>query len=47
MEAAITAAGRGHEVTLVEKADKLGGNLYPASAPYFKKDIADFCQGYD
>lgn len=44
MEAAITAANRGHEVTLAEKADKLGGNLYPASAPYFKKDIADFCQ---
>ena len=43
MEAAITAANRGHNVTLVEKTDKLGGNLYPASAPYFKKDIADFC----
>ena len=39
MEAAITAAARGHEVTLVEKADKLGGNLYPAGAPYFKEDI--------
>lgn len=43
MEAAITAANRGHNVTLVEKSDKLGGNLYPAAAPYFKKDIADFC----
>lgn len=43
MEAAITAANRGHDVTLVEKGEKLGGNLYPASAPYFKKDIADFC----
>ena len=43
MEAAITAANRGHNVTLVEKTDKLGGNLHPAGAPYFKKDIADFC----
>lgn len=44
MEAAITAADRGHEVTIVEKTDKLGGNLHPAGAPYFKKDILDFCQ---
>lgn len=43
MEAAITAAQRGHDVTLVEKSDKLGGNLYPAGAAYFKKDIIDFC----
>lgn len=39
MEAAITAAGRGHDVTLVEKAEKLGGNLHPAGAAYFKEDI--------
>lgn len=43
MEAAITAARRGHDVTIVEKAEKLGGNLYPAGAPYFKKDILDLC----
>lgn len=43
MEAAITAAARGHEVTLVEKADRLGGNLYPAGAPYFKEDILKLC----
>lgn len=43
MQAAITAAARGHEVMLVEKAERLGGNLYPAGAPYFKKDIVDFC----
>ena len=43
MEAAITAAARGHEVTLAEKADKLGGNLYPAGAPYFKEDILKLC----
>lgn len=43
MEAAITAALRGHDVTLAEKAEKLGGNLYPAGASYFKQDIALFC----
>ena len=44
MEAAITLARRGHDVTLAEKADKLGGNLHPAAAPYFKKDIALLCK---
>ena len=44
MEAAITAANRGHDVTLVEKSDKLGGNLYPAGAPYFKEDIIKLCK---
>lgn len=39
LEAAITAANRGHDVTLVEKSDKLGGKLHPAGAAYFKKDI--------
>ena len=44
MEAAITAANRGHDVTLVEKSDKLGGNLYLAGAPYFKEDIIKLCK---
>lgn len=39
MEAAITLALRGHEVTLAEKSDRLGGNLHPAGAAYFKEDI--------
>ena len=39
MEAAITAAGRGHAVTIVEKSGRLGGNLHPAGAAYFKEDI--------
>lgn len=43
MQAAVTAAKRGHDVTLVEKADRLGGNLHPAGAPYFKEDIVKFC----
>lgn len=43
MEAAITASARGHDVTLVEKSDRLGGNLHAAGAAYFKQDIADLC----
>jgi 2-enoate reductase len=38
MEAAIVAKLRGHEVTLWEKGDTLGGNLIPASIPDFKQD---------
>jgi len=38
MEAARVAALRGHEVTLWEKGDALGGNLIPASIPDFKQD---------
>lgn len=43
MEAAVTAAKRGHDVTLAEKSGMLGGNLHPAGAPFFKTDIADYC----
>lgn len=39
MQAAITAALRGHDVVLAEKQDRLGGNLHPAGAAYFKQDI--------
>lgn len=39
MEAAITAAERGHDVTLVEKGERLGGNLHPAGAAFFKEDV--------
>jgi 2-enoate reductase len=38
MEAARVSALRGHKVTLIEKNDKLGGNLIPGSVPDFKKD---------
>lgn len=44
MEAAITAAHRGHDVTLVEKSGELGGNLHPAGAAYFKEDIRKLCR---
>jgi 2-enoate reductase len=39
MEVARVAAVRGHEVTLWEKGNELGGNLIPASIPEFKMDI--------
>ncbi len=39
MEAAVTLAKRGHNVTLAEKTEKLGGALHPAGAAYFKEDI--------
>ncbi len=44
MEAARVAALRGIEVVLWEKADRLGGNLWPASAIDFKKDLRDLLQ---
>jgi 2-enoate reductase len=39
MEAARVAAVRGHEVTLMEKNEKLGGHLVEASVPKFKEDL--------
>ncbi|MFC2018827.1 FAD-dependent oxidoreductase [Chloroflexota bacterium] len=41
MEAARVAAIRGLSVTLWEKTSRLGGNLWPASVPGFKKDLRD------
>ncbi|MBN1628993.1 MAG: FAD-dependent oxidoreductase [Thermoleophilia bacterium] len=38
MQAALTAAARGHEVVLFEKTGALGGNLRYSSAPPFKED---------
>ena len=39
MEAAIVASERGHQVTLYEKADRLGGTLHYAAALPFKADM--------
>jgi len=39
MEAARVAALRGHEVSLFERSDRLGGNLIPAAVPEFKEEI--------
>jgi pyruvate/2-oxoglutarate dehydrogenase complex dihydrolipoamide dehydrogenase (E3) component len=41
MVAAITAAKRGHRVTLVEKTSQLGGNLLAASGVFFKNEIEE------
>ena len=38
METARVSALRGHKVTMLEKSDKLGGNIIPGSVPDFKKD---------
>ena len=37
-----TLADRGHDVTLYEKTDKLGGNVIGAAAPPFKIDCQDY-----
>ena len=42
MQAAITAARRGHRVTLLEKADHLGGKLIFSRQAEFKKDLEKF-----
>ncbi len=39
MSAAIAAAKRGYRVDLWEKSDRLGGNLWAAGLPTFKKDV--------
>lgn len=39
MQTALTAAQRGHKVTLIEKEQKLGGLLNTAAMPPFKEDI--------
>ncbi|MDO8472307.1 MAG: FAD-dependent oxidoreductase [Dehalococcoidia bacterium] len=42
MEAARVAADRGHDVTLIEKENTLGGTLIAASKPPMKERIDDF-----
>ncbi|MBQ9931005.1 MAG: FAD-dependent oxidoreductase, partial [Firmicutes bacterium] len=44
MEAAITAADRGHDVTLYEKKDRLGGQLLSEEHIPFKKDMFRFVE---
>jgi len=41
---ACTAAQRGHQVTLFERLDKIGGELIPGSVPKFKYDVANHLQ---
>lgn len=42
--AAITCANRGHEVTLIEKADELGGNFRSYYLPKFKDDYRRYIE---
>ncbi len=42
LEAARTAADRGHQVVLFEKSDSLGGTLRLAVAPDFKADLKNY-----
>ena len=44
MQAAITAAHRGHEVTLCEKTDRLGGILKCEDQVPFKKRLAEYLE---
>lgn len=46
LEAAKTATLRGHDVTIVEKTNKLGGTLNVASAPHFKYRYANLVKYY-
>ena len=46
METARVAAMRGHEVTILEKSDRLGGHLLQAGAHDFKREIADLNRWY-
>lgn len=47
MEAARVAALRGHKVTLVEKSDRLGGNLIPGGMPEFKHYDQELIRCYE
>ena len=46
MEAARTAAMRGHEVSLYEKNEALGGNLIPGGSHSFKKEVRELNAWY-
>ena len=46
MEAARTAALRGHEVSLYEKNKELGGNLIPGGSHNFKKEVRELNAWY-
>ncbi|MCI8993417.1 MAG: FAD-dependent oxidoreductase [Eubacterium sp.] len=47
METAIDAKFRGHDVTIYEKTDRLGGMAIPASAHEFKNDLKKLVAWYE
>jgi len=46
LEAAVTAAGRGHRVEIFEKDRDLGGQLWIAGAPPHKRELLEFIRYY-
>jgi 2,4-dienoyl-CoA reductase-like NADH-dependent reductase (Old Yellow Enzyme family)/thioredoxin reductase len=42
IQAMLTLCERGHDVTLYEKRDRLGGHVVPGSALPFKQDVRDY-----
>ena len=46
LEAAIVAKKRGHDVTILEKKDKIGGNLRIAAVQDFKKEVKNLLDYY-
>jgi len=46
MEAALVCAKRGHQVTIYEKSDRLGGVFIAAAAPSFKEKDRDLIEWY-
>ena len=44
VECAVTAAQRGHDVTILEKSDRIGGRLNPGSKPGIKFDIVNYIE---
>ena len=44
MSAALSACEKGHNVTLVEKSDRLGGQLYIASTPPGREEFAELAR---
>lgn len=47
MEAAKTAAARGHSVTIAERSGRLGGRLFDAGLHKFKQDIRNLAAWYE
>ena len=46
METALTAARRGHEVIVLEKESRVGGQIWPGSASPLRKDWARIAEFY-
>jgi 2,4-dienoyl-CoA reductase-like NADH-dependent reductase (Old Yellow Enzyme family)/thioredoxin reductase len=44
LQAMQTLCERGHDVTLYEMSDRLGGHIVPGCAPKFKQDMKDYLQ---